>query len=144
MASTLTESNAVISLTALSAGGADYVAKPTSGSQIHGADDFKRELITKVLTLGGATDPATAAVKIRPKRDRSAAVSKPTTIQPISLRKPSAVQPRAIAIGSSIGRSITGKISAQLAGTRFRGNAFRLSSNRIEYGCDLPTERRTG
>ena len=61
MSSALTESNAVISLKALTAGASDYVAKPTSGSKIHGADDFKRELITKVLTLGGTANPAVAA-----------------------------------------------------------------------------------
>ena len=103
MSSTLTESNAVISLKALSAGASDYVAKPTSGSKIHGADDFKRELITKVLTLGGAANPATAAVEKRPDRGRSDAPSKPRTNQPISLCKPSSVTPRAIAIGSSTG-----------------------------------------
>jgi two-component system chemotaxis response regulator CheB len=103
MSSTLTESNAVISLKAMSAGASDYVAKPISGSSIHGADDFKRELITKVLTLGGAANPTTAAVEKRPRRDRPESVSKPKQTQPITLRKPSAVSPRAIAIGSSTG-----------------------------------------
>ncbi len=103
MSSTLTESNAVISLKAMAAGASDYVAKPISGSDIHGADDFKRDLTTKVLTLGGLADPTTAAVDKRPRMDRAEVVSKPKQTQPISLCKPSAVTPRAIAIGSSTG-----------------------------------------
>ena len=87
----------------MAAGASDYVAKPTSGSEIHGADEFKRELVTKVLTLGGVADPTTAAVQKRTRQDRSQAVSKPRQTQPISLRKPSAVTPRAFAIGSSTG-----------------------------------------
>ena len=52
MASTLTLQNAEISLRALAAGAADYIAKPTSRSEIHSADDFRRELVTKVRELG--------------------------------------------------------------------------------------------
>lgn len=103
MSSTLTEANAVVSLNALSAGASDYVAKPTSGSEIHGADDFKRELITKVLSLGGAANPAAAANQKGPAAKRSAPLFNAQPGQPISLRKPSAVTPRAIAIGSSTG-----------------------------------------
>ncbi len=103
MSSTLTESNAVISLKALSAGASDYVAKPTSGSEIHGSADFKRELITKVLTLGGAVNPTAAATQ---KVSAATAAAKPVAAKPgapISLHKPSTVPPRAIAIGSSTG-----------------------------------------
>ena len=45
MSSALTLESAAISLKALSLGASDYVAKPTSGSEMHGADNFKRELI---------------------------------------------------------------------------------------------------
>ncbi|NKB50041.1 MAG: chemotaxis-specific protein-glutamate methyltransferase CheB [Alphaproteobacteria bacterium] len=104
MSSTLTEANATISLNALSAGASDYVAKPTSGSEIHGADDFKRELITKVLALGGTANPTMAAEQKQATPGRNAAPSfKVQPGQPISLHKQSSVPPRAIAIGSSTG-----------------------------------------
>jgi two-component system chemotaxis response regulator CheB len=103
MSSTLTKANAVVSLEALSAGASDYVAKPTSGSQIHGSDDFRRELITKVLALGGVPNAPSAATTAPSVANRStrAPIIKPGA--PISLHKPSTVPPRAIAIGSSTG-----------------------------------------
>jgi len=103
MSSTLTEANAVISLKALSIGASDYVAKPTSGSQIHGSNDFKRELITKVLALGGRPNAATAATAARPAKGATDLLPRTQPGQPLSLRKPSMVTPRAIAIGSSTG-----------------------------------------
>lgn len=103
MSSTLTESNAVISLKALSIGASDYVAKPTSGSQIYGSADFKRDLVTKVLTLGGHPNPATAAAVTVPAKDADKPAARTRRDQPITLRKPSMVTPRAIAIGSSTG-----------------------------------------
>lgn len=51
MASTLTMRNAEISLKAMSLGAADYVPKPSTG-ELRSRDDFKRELIEKVRTLG--------------------------------------------------------------------------------------------
>ncbi|MEM6492002.1 MAG: response regulator, partial [Pseudomonadota bacterium] len=42
MASTLTRQNAEISLKAMSLGAADYLAKPTSRSELHNSDHFKR------------------------------------------------------------------------------------------------------
>jgi len=51
MASTLTQKNAQISLKALSAGAADYVAKPSS-SELHAATNFQRELVEKVKLSG--------------------------------------------------------------------------------------------
>lgn len=103
MSSTLTEANAVVSLKALSAGASDYVAKPTSGSDIHGSDDFKRELITKVLALGGTANPELAAEDNQPGTKRPAPFVKTQPGQPIVLHKSSTVPPRAIAIGSSTG-----------------------------------------
>ena len=54
MASTLTRKNADVSLRALSMGAADYVAKPSSTSEIHSTDHFKRELTEKVKAIAGA------------------------------------------------------------------------------------------
>ena len=51
MVSTLTRRNAEISLRALQLGAADYVPKPEGG--LGAAEDFKRELISKVKALGG-------------------------------------------------------------------------------------------
>lgn len=103
MSSTLTEANATISLNALSAGASDYVAKPTSGSAIHGSDDFKRELITKVLALGGTPNPTVAATAKQAAPNLAVPVPKTKPGQPFSLHKQSSVPPRAIAIGSSTG-----------------------------------------
>lgn len=69
MASTLTRHNAEISLKALQMGAADYVPKPTSRSEIHGSDEFKRELVEKVRALGAARRagrPATAVTQRGP------------------------------------------------------------------------------
>jgi CheY-like chemotaxis protein len=49
MASTLTRRNAEISLKALSLGASDYVPKPTSISGGDAAEDFKRELMTRIV-----------------------------------------------------------------------------------------------
>lgn len=52
IASTLTHHNAEISLKALELGAADYLAKPSTGREIGGAEDFQRDLISKVKALG--------------------------------------------------------------------------------------------
>ncbi len=99
MASTLSTRNADISIRALNAGAADYVPKPTSSRDIRTGEEFRRELLTKVKTLG----------KVR-RRRRSAARGKglasgpgPYPAKPIALRKPGPVRPEVLAIGSSTG-----------------------------------------
>lgn len=52
VASTLTRRGAEISLKALTLGAADYIPKPEAGAGMFNADDFKRELIAKVRSLG--------------------------------------------------------------------------------------------
>ena len=54
MASTLTRRNADISMRALAAGAADYLAKPTTTMALNAAADFKTELAVKVKVLGAA------------------------------------------------------------------------------------------
>ena len=54
MASTLTRRNADISMRALAAGAADYLAKPTTTMALNAAQDFKTELAAKVKALGSA------------------------------------------------------------------------------------------
>jgi len=100
MASTLTTRNAGISIQALRAGAADYVPKPSSPREISGGGDFRRELLDKVKNLGMAkkgtlprpqgAGPATSGGKIYPAGE-------------IRLRKPSAVRPSILAVGSSTG-----------------------------------------
>ncbi|HTY66542.1 MAG TPA: chemotaxis response regulator protein-glutamate methylesterase [Alphaproteobacteria bacterium] len=106
VASTLTQKNAQISLKAMSAGAADYLAKPSS-SELNAATAFKRELIDKVKALGDArrrrrattAKPATAEeLPFRP-----VVSSRPTAPTTIALRAASAVRPSVIAIGSSTG-----------------------------------------
>jgi two-component system chemotaxis response regulator CheB len=54
MASTLTRRNAEISMRALAAGAADYLAKPTTSMALNAAAEFKTELAAKVKALGAA------------------------------------------------------------------------------------------
>jgi two-component system chemotaxis response regulator CheB len=104
MASTLTLKGASISMKALSKGAADYVPKPSSTGEINSAEDFKRELISKVKSWGavarrrrgsaarqGGAEPVTAAARRFPAG-------------PVKLRDvPTLFRPDCIAIGSSTG-----------------------------------------
>src|SRR3954469_345038 len=89
MASTLTQRNAAISLRALALGAADYVAKPTS-DKLGGSEEFRRELIEKVITLGRA----------KGKKTGEPPASRPPSRPQFSLRVAAVRRPRIIAIGS--------------------------------------------
>ena len=109
VASTLTRKNAEISLRALQLGAADYIAKPSSKSELHGAKDFKRELTEKVKALGaavrGGQAPASSG-KVRPaaRVGRDRAKTAPVSVsKAVTLRKSAIIPPEAIAIGSSTG-----------------------------------------
>jgi len=108
MASTLTTRNAQISLKALQAGAADYVAKPSSSAEIQNAQEFRRELVEKVKALGAAgrkrradrgEAPARSDLPFRPP----ASAAKPQARVGIALRPPAQRPPEIIAIGSSTG-----------------------------------------
>ena len=109
MASTLTLKGASISMKALSMGAADYVPKPTSTSQIHGAEDFKSELISKVKSWGAvsrrrrgpvaAASSAHAAVPAAP----AAVPRKLYTQADVKLRPAGTGKPECLVIGSSTG-----------------------------------------
>ena len=92
MASTLTHRNAEISLNALSMGASDYLAKPSSklGKEV---DEFYRELIDKVLALGGT------AVQKAPKQTPPAA--------PANMAKP-ALKPAIVAASPPAASSALG------------------------------------
>ncbi len=110
MASTLTLRGADISMRCLSAGAADYIPKPTSTREIGGAEDFKRELVSKVKALGAAAKRAGSRSRgeLRPLTPVSPAFLKreppPVTLRPapaVGVGAP--VKPDLIAIGSSTG-----------------------------------------
>ncbi len=101
MASTLTMRNADVSLKALQAGAADYVAKPSSTHEITAADDFRRELVTRVRALGETrkgrhVPPSVGPVVAEP----STAAARPGRL---TLRDPGNHRPTILAIGSSTG-----------------------------------------
>jgi two-component system, chemotaxis family, protein-glutamate methylesterase/glutaminase len=108
MASTLTQRNAQISIKALQAGAADYVAKPSSTTDIHAGPDFRRELVEKVKALGAAgrkrraergETPKPSDLPFRPP----AHALKPPVKGDIKLRAAAQRPPEVIAIGSSTG-----------------------------------------
>lgn len=100
MASTLTVRNAETSMRALELGASDYIPKPTATREISGGEDFRRELLEKVRTLGSGP-------KRRVRAPTRAAA--PRTVVPIyppgpiSLRAPGLLRPSVLAIGSSTG-----------------------------------------
>jgi two-component system chemotaxis response regulator CheB len=106
MASTLTRRNADISLQALAAGAADYIAKPGS-TALTTADAFKVELVAKIKALGeakrktaGAAQPSGSA---RPDASARVAPQRPARQLPIALRAASPEPFDVLAIGSSTG-----------------------------------------
>lgn len=111
MASTLTKRNADISLQALNAGAKDYIPKPSSMPDMMTANEFKRDLLEKVITLGRIRHKV--HLKDRSKTENTKVEEKvqghtqaPTVEKkaaPITLRSPSMVRPRAIGISSSTG-----------------------------------------
>lgn len=108
MASTLTLRGADISMRCLSAGAADYIPKPTSTREVGGAEDFKRELISKVKALGAAARRAGSRTRgeLRPLGPVHSAFGAKRELPPPTLRPATAgmpVRPDIIAIGSSTG-----------------------------------------
>jgi two-component system chemotaxis response regulator CheB len=107
MASTLTRRNADISLQALTAGAADYIAKP-GATALTTADVFKNELTAKIKALGeakrkaaGLAQPTTIAA--RQESATRGPVRRPAGPQPIALRAASPEPFDVLAIGSSTG-----------------------------------------
>jgi two-component system chemotaxis response regulator CheB len=97
MASTLTTRNAEVSLKALSLGARDYLPKPEGTQGVVNAEDFRRELLMKVRSLG-------ARVRAREERTppRAAAAAR-SVAPPAALRRVQPGTPRLLAIGSSTG-----------------------------------------
>lgn len=133
MASTLTLRNADISLKALAAGAADYIPKPSSTSEMTGADIYKRELVEKVKALGAAFRQQTGG---RGDGPNPAAPRKPTSLYaaaPVVLRKLSPQRRQVLAIGSSTGgpqalfglfRELKGKLDVPVLITQHMPKTF--------------------
>jgi len=100
MASTLTLRNADISMKAMRLGATDYIPKPEASSNINGREEFGRNLLEKVRSLGQARRRARKSPSA-PMAAQSAGAGKATPS--ITLRPSSRVKPRIIAIGSSTG-----------------------------------------
>lgn len=110
IASTLSRRNAEVSLKALSLGAADYVPKPETNSGVSTSQEFRRELIEKVLHLGQRVRSRSAprpAPGSRPETGRPTApsigVAAARPKAGFTLRQYSTVRPRILAIGSSTG-----------------------------------------
>ncbi len=104
MASTLTLKGASISMKALSKGAADYVPKPSSTGEIHSAEDFKRELISKIKSWGAVARRRRGSAPRQATEARSAPIARRFPVGPIKLRDvPNLFRPDCIAIGSSTG-----------------------------------------
>lgn len=103
MASTLTRRNAEVTLRALSLGASECLAKPSSGSELRGADVFHQELVAKVKALGGAVRRATGEPLpsgIAPVRNDPVRSAKPAIP---TFRDLPTIAPSAVAIASSTG-----------------------------------------
>ncbi|MFC4351542.1 chemotaxis response regulator protein-glutamate methylesterase [Fodinicurvata halophila] len=108
MASTLTRKNADVSLQAMRAGAADYIAKPTSSLGHQSAADFRRELRTKVKALAEAgrkepSAPTPRQPEARREQPAARATAAPTRPSDMNLRPLGGMPPRVLAIGSSTG-----------------------------------------
>ncbi|MEM8794303.1 MAG: chemotaxis response regulator protein-glutamate methylesterase [Pseudomonadota bacterium] len=84
IASSLSQRNAKISLTALSKGAHDYVPKPSTNSGLTTSDDFRSELITKINALCGSPGASQAAAAPRPAVARTPTPDAPRVKAPIT------------------------------------------------------------
>lgn len=100
MASTLTLRNADISMKAMRLGATDYIPKPEASSNINGREEFGRNLLEKVRSLGQARRRARKSPSAPMAAQSAVAGKAPPSI---TLRPSSRVKPRIIAIGSSTG-----------------------------------------
>jgi len=130
MASTLTRRNAEISLKALALGATDYVPKPTSIGGGDAAEEFRRELLSRVSAIGrkrlsaqrAASAAAAAPSTVRPRSVSASPAATPMPVSaapgasatphlsqfqpkdgPLVLRKASIIPPQIVAIGASTG-----------------------------------------
>ena len=104
IASTPSQIGAEVSLQqALALGAADYVPKPAA-SRLGSNEEFRRDLLERVLQLGGRA-PARCQSVEGPQRAPvvGRVAPKPAGSAPVVLRKPGTLTPQILAIGSSTG-----------------------------------------
>jgi two-component system chemotaxis response regulator CheB len=95
MASTLTQKNAEISLRAMSLGATDYIPKPSTGHEVMNADEFRRELVSKVKALGSLARRSGVRMPLEPiKIARPLATPTPSRAQPPEAKPETAEIPR--------------------------------------------------
>jgi two-component system chemotaxis response regulator CheB len=96
MCSTLTLNNAEIALKAMAIGALDYIAKPTSATEVNSSDDFRTQLIHKVKSIQTGN--------VRAKQPQIIG-GMPVPDKEIALRPapPLHWKPKVIAVGSSTG-----------------------------------------
>jgi two-component system chemotaxis response regulator CheB len=99
ISSTLTRRNAQVSLTALSLGASDYIAKPESTRGVTSSEDFRREIVEKVKALGAAA----RGFKAGRLQSSSLAGAARDAVADIRLRNAPIGPPSVIGIGSSTG-----------------------------------------
>ena len=104
IASTLSTPGAAVTMRALAAGASDYVAKPSASREITQAgcanSDFRRDLLTKIRSLGEAGRRRRGAVAL-PAAAPQAGPARPGA--PLVLRPLRSERPEVIVIGSSTG-----------------------------------------
>ncbi|WP_234053997.1 MULTISPECIES: chemotaxis response regulator protein-glutamate methylesterase [unclassified Xanthobacter] len=93
VASTLTRRGAEVSLKALTLGAADYLPKPEAGPGMFNADEFKRELLAKVRSLGAKAQRRRAVAEAA----RSGTVAPRAPATPAPAARPVAGHPPATA-----------------------------------------------
>lgn len=105
IASTLSTPGAAVTMRALAAGASDYVAKPSASREITQAgsanSDFRRELLTKIRSLGEAGRRRRRRI-VSPAAAAGSTAAKPA-VPGLVLRPLRPVRPEVIVIGSSTG-----------------------------------------
>lgn len=123
MASTLTRRNAEVSLKAMSAGAKDYIAKPSSTSELTSAQAFQGELIAKIKAL--------AAGK------RSQRVETPHRPSPAFSQPPASASPPAASPPSAVGS----RFESASAGAAAPSPAREAPVARLARGAEIPLRK---
>lgn len=136
MASTLTRRGGEVTIRALSIGAADYASKPQAG-RLAGAEEFRRDLLTKLKALAPRPIPPVPTAR---DLNRPAAPQAQTAAAPVSAPAPRAFHPVAAA---PISRGTTPRHTARPAliaiGSSTGGpEALRIVVSACSAGLDVP------
>jgi two-component system chemotaxis response regulator CheB len=135
------------SLRALRMGATDYVTKPSSRQALRQADDFKRDLVEKVIALGSRGGSRSGRRSPKPVNGTIAISAAKSSI--IELRDAGKTKPAVLAIGSSTGgpqaltnciKSITDNISLPILITQHMPPTFTaILANHLEQASGWPS-----